>query len=350
MKNSYLRLVVTSVLVTWALIFAVLIGYVFTFTWSEEHARSDGVFLVFESIDVLPADERPAKLEALNAHLDVPFALASLVEVDEALGRPLKPGEYAYHWGNPSTQWYYLALSDGSGALVAGPRNPVVPRNVIPIGMLAAVIGLPLIAGFVALRLQRELAKVEDATVALARGELGARVDNSRGPSNELAASFNAMADRLERLVRSRHELVQSVSHELGSPLSRIRFHVEFLERAEPEAIAARIEAISGELDALDELVAELLRYVQSDDIELARTEFDPSAGLHDLAELARLDGRPHDELGFELRVEQVDRVFADRRLFQRAIENLLRNAVRYARERILVEVKAESHAVVVNV
>lgn len=56
--------------------------------------------------------------------------------------------------------------------------------------------------------------------------ELGTRVDDQHGPSNEMAASFNTMAERTEPLVRSRDELVQAASHEIGSLLSRLRFHI----------------------------------------------------------------------------------------------------------------------------
>ena len=101
--------------------------------------------------------------------------------------------------------------------------------------------------------------RIERANQALAVGELSVRVDTNGAQSDELAASFNAMAERVETLIKSRDELVQAVSHELGSPLSRLRFHVELLENLPEAKRSERLAVMSRELDTLDALVAELL-------------------------------------------------------------------------------------------
>ena len=82
----------------------------------------------------------------------------------------------------------------------------------VPIGLLLIIVLLPVIAGVVAFRLGRGLEKVERANQALTVGNLSVRVNGENGPSDELAASFNAMAERVEMLIRSRDELVQAVS------------------------------------------------------------------------------------------------------------------------------------------
>jgi signal transduction histidine kinase len=234
----------------------------------------------------------------------------------------------------------------GATSLVAGPKNPARPAGVLPIGLILAVVLVPVIAGVVAFRVERRLARVERASAALAVGDFSARVDVQHGSPDELAARFNAMAERIEQLVRSRDELVQAVSHELGSPLSRLRFHMELLAHQPDEQRAQRLDAMTHELDALDELVAELLSYVQSDDLQLDRQKFDPSRGLTDLAELCRLDAPVEEAVEVELSLSSDAFVFADQRLFQRAIENLLRNAVRHARSRVLLELTQDEEYV----
>ena len=143
------------------------------------------------------------------------------------------------------------------------------------------------------------------------------------------------MADRIERLVRSREELVQAVSHELGSPLS---FHLELLENFSEEERAQRFAAMTRELDSLDQLVAELLGYVQSDETVLARQTFDPSQVLRDLAELAQLEAPEDTGIDVAVRVEPDVQVNADPRLFQRSVENVLRNAIRYGERQVRLE------------
>ena len=140
----------------------------------------------------------------------------------------------------------------------------------------------------------------------------------------------------------ARDELVQAVSHELGSPLSRLRFHMALLEDEPSEKHEERLRVMNHELDMLDELVAELLGYVQSDELALDLTAFDPARALTDLAELAVLDA--HEDRGIEVKLDLQEDVivYADPRHFQRAIENLLRNATRYASAQVLIELSRD--------
>ncbi|MEM6532296.1 MAG: ATP-binding protein [Myxococcota bacterium] len=350
MKRSFFRLVVSSVLVAWVLTFATMLTYRNWLAWDEERARRDGLDLIHALLDRALPGERADLVDELASYMSIGFAVISEDDLPELIGRSLSPGERTFHRASVGENWHYWRFSDGVGALAAGPIDPSAPVGVIPIGLYLLGIVLPLLAAFIALRLQREIVKVEKATEALSVGELDARVDNPDGPSNELAASFNAMAERLARLIRSRHELVQAVSHELGSPLSRLRFQLELLETGEPATMHSRCAAMARELDSLDELVAELLNYTQSDDVALNLETFNPKPALEDLVELARLDEVSGLELNVCLNADPDGLLHADRRLFQRSIENLLRNAVRYARAEVRVEVLAETDSVAVAV
>lgn len=350
MRRSFLRLVISSVLLTWVLGIVVFVLFVRSLGWTEDRARIDGVFLAHELLDRTPAAGRPERARALQPHFRFALRLISLEDASAQIGRPLRPEGRAALDIHSVEAWYFIAFSDGEGALAAGPFNPKVPIGFLPIGFLFAFVGIPAIAGLIALRVERELLKVERATEALAEGEFGARVDNQRGPSNELAASFNAMAERVERLIRSRDELVQAVSHEIGSPLSRLRFHLELLRRTTDQPSEERFDVMTRELDSLDELVAELLAYVQSDEVQIEPAEFNPRTGLTDLAELARLDLPQTRSVVVEVVVPEDVTVVADQRLFLRAVENVLRNAVRYASDRVRLELTKSDGEVRVSV
>lgn len=351
MRRSFVRLAVNSVLACWIVGFVVLYAYVIPHEWTEERARKDGVFLVYALLDEVPPAARAERLQALRPHVGRDLNLVTVQVVERRLGREAMPGSRLWYKESERREWYFVVFSDGQGALAAGPVNPAIPRGVWPIGVILAVVGLPVIAGLLSLRVGQELSKVERASRALAVGELGARVENSRGPSNELAAAFNAMADRIEHLIRSRDELVQAVSHELGSPLSRLRFHVALLETpSEAPQLEERLRAMTRELDALDELVAELLTYVQTDELKIERTIFSPQRSLADLAELATLEAS--EQTANRVEVELPDGVLlnADQRLFQRAVENILRNAVQHARGRIALALAEDADSVRVAV
>lgn len=341
MRRSFVRLVVGSVLATWALSFVVLFTYAQSTTWTIDDARKRGVVLAHELLDQTPAAERPARLQELAPNFVLPLSLLPIDEVERRLGRRPQPGEQAAYQVStfaPREEWFFLVFTDGHGALAVGPFNPVNPTGVIPLPIILAALSLPLIGALIAIRVERGLRKVERASQELATGELGVRVDAPDGPSTELAARFNEMAERIERLIRSRDELVQAVSHELGSPLSRLRFHMELLQSGSDDGFEERCRAMTAELDALDELVAELLGYVQSEDAKLTKSEFDPARGLDDLVELAKLEATDEKRIEVQLELPTTCRVEADPRLFQRAVENVLRNAVQHANGKVRLE------------
>lgn len=251
---------------------------------------------------------------------------------------------------SPREEWYFLAFADGDRVLAAGPVDPVIPAGRRPIGLLGGLLVLPLLVGTLALVMERSLRPVERVSDALAVGDFSARVDELTGPSAELAIRFNAMAERVERLIKDRDELVQAVSHELGSPLTRLRLHLELLEGADDAQHGTRVLAMARELDALDELVEELMRYVQFDNVALQRRAFDVESLLGDLAELALLEVAEASSIKVDVAGGEGVAVFADPRAFQRAVENLVRNAVRYAHQQVRVEVSVEGTGVRVAV
>ncbi|MDX2088662.1 MAG: ATP-binding protein [Kofleriaceae bacterium] len=243
---------------------------------------------------------------------------------------------------------------DGQAGLIIGPVDPVIPVGVRPVGLVFGLALVPLIATLIGWRISRQLKKIDEASRALGAGNLGARVKNPTGPSSELAASFNDMAERIERLIRERDELIQAVSHELGSPLARLRFQLELLADSRGEgqssADAARLEAMAHQVDELDQLVEDLLRWVQSDQDAVRCEEFDAAGPLANLAELAQLDAPETKSIAVELDAPTSVMLRADPRSYQRAVDNLLRNAVRYASTRVLLRLRLEDSSVVVSV
>ncbi len=350
MRRSFVRLIIRSVLLSWA--GALLLAFLYTAsrTWTEDRALQDGVFLVHEILEQEPAPLRAARLRELQPHFSVDFSLVELDEVGHRVGRPVRPGERIHYAESYRAEWFFVPFADEHRALAAGPFDPAVPKGVLPVGLLLTLFGLPVIAGFIALSVERELTKVERASQALAEGEFSARVDNPSGPSTELAASFNAMAERIERLIRSRDEIVQAVSHELGSPLSRLRFHMELLQNLSDEEREGRLSAMTRDLDALDDLVAELLSYAQADEIKLKPCAFDPKQGLNDLAELAVLEAPEERGVEVDLAIPDGSLVYADQRTFQRAVENILRNAVQHTRRRVRLELNQSAEHLRVTV
>ena len=105
----------------------------------------------------------------------------------------------------------------------------------------------------------------------------------------------------------------------------------------------ARVQVVLGDTSTVS-------KDLGSDELELERHAFDPTQGLTDLAELARLEAHGDRAVDVELELANDVQLVADRRLFQRAVENVLRNAVQHARGKVLLELSLDEHNVRVAV
>ncbi len=189
------------------------------------------------------------------------------------------------------------------------------------------------------LYLTAPLRKLKGAVEKFGRGDLTTRVNSRRHDEfGELARSFDRMADRTQTLLTAERRLLLDISHELRSPLARLSVAVELARSGEDNEAA--LNRIQKEADRLNSLVTELL--------QVTRAEGDPSS-MH--TEPLRLDELLTDIAGdcqlesgargcrVELKSPPAVTVRGDPELVRRAIENVVRNAIRHAPAASAVEV-----------
>ncbi len=175
-----------------------------------------------------------------------------------AVGRPLPaldPARARQGWVRDRHGWRLtLALPDGRRLAVRRDR-PHGPRWLVIVGLLATAIAIGVypLARRMTGRLERLRAGVED----LGAGDLATRVRvEGSDEVAHLAESFNAAADRIERLVTAQRSMLAGASHELRSPLARIRMAFELLTG--DDRIELR-QQVDHDIRELDELIDELL-------------------------------------------------------------------------------------------
>ncbi len=192
--------------------------------------------------------------------------------------------------------------------------------------------------------LTRRLRAVTSAVSKFAEGDYEERVDDQ--PDDELgqlASSFNKMADtivahieEMQRVDRQRRELIANVSHDLRSPLSSMQGYLETISMKEAELTREQIrkylDIVSRNAQSLGSLVSELfeLSKLDADQVLLNMESFSSSELVQDLV----LKFKPEaDVKGVDLRAELGDDlhlVHADIALIERAIGNLIDNAIRF--------------------
>ena len=173
-------------------------------------------------------------------------------------------------------------------------------------------------------------------------GDLAARVQSARKDEiGDLSRAFDRMAERIGTLLSAERRLLQDVSHELRSPLARLSFAAELVRTAENREAA--VTRLKKEIQRLTDLVGALL--------QVTRAEGDPSAtSLEELRLDALVDEVVEDcQVEAEARGCRIDlvdsgilEVRGDRELLRRAIENVVRNSIRYAPRESSVDVQVD--------
>jgi two-component system sensor histidine kinase CpxA len=173
------------------------------------------------------------------------------------------------------------------------------------------------------------------------RGDFSARAmdTNRQDEIGELAKSFNNMAERIQTLLAAERRLLLDISHELRSPLARLSVAVELARSGEDRD--HMLDRIQKEADRLNDLVAELL--------QVTRVEGDPSLRRTDTVRLDEMLGDVVYDSLLEAKAKDCTLVLSaplpitlvgDEELIRRAVENVIRNAIRYAPQGTSVDVE----------
>lgn len=222
----------------------------------------------------------------------------------------------------------------------------LVPQH---LWILASVAGLSYL---LARHLTNPLRRMEAAAERLGKGDFSARVPLDRQDEfGRLAETFNRMAGRIETLVESQQRLLRDVSHELRSPLARLGVAVELARSsAQPQR---ELDIIQQQADRLNTLVGTLLQVsrVEADPDALRKEPLDLDELVQEIVRDCELEAAAH---GCRLVYSspQTLAIRGDAELLRRAVENVIRNAIRYSpRDGVVkVAVKKDGNSVAVEV
>jgi signal transduction histidine kinase len=171
-------------------------------------------------------------------------------------------------------------------------------------------------------RLTRRLEALRQGVEIFGRGELKHRVEVSgHDEVAAVAASFNQAAGRIEALLQSNRNLLANASHELRSPLARLKMATSMLEDASPTGRARLIHEVHTDIAELDALVEEVLLS--------SRLDAGAPVDLNDPVDLLGLAVEEASRCGAQADGPALNLRGSDR-LLRRAVRNLLENAVRY--------------------
>ena len=243
-----------------------------------------------------------------------------------------------------------ILLPDGTSYRMVPDFQSITLRRVL---QRPRVIGLPvaiaaLVSALICLILSRYLTfpleRLRRATQHIAAGDLTQRVvpsmGNRRDEIADLAGAFDKMAERLEKVFGAQRQLLSDASHELRSPLARLQVALGLARQRSSGQAEKELDRIELEIERLNELIGQLL--------ELSRLEAGVDAAHFERVDIRQLLEELIEDAQFEadargcqvmLRKAFPAMVKADATLLHSAIENVVRNAIKYTKRDTKVEI-----------
>jgi signal transduction histidine kinase len=272
----------------------------------EDVTDAEGILTDSQGRNLMTGEDRSDLVRAVRERSRIPFLRWDRT----VIGRRSLDGNY----------FYFVLLPEGS--VVAWFLQPEVHLTIL------CVLAL-LCYGF-ARYLTNPVRELQQAVDRFGHGDFLARARVNRGDEiGQLARAFNNMADRIQLLMTAERRLLLDISHELRSPLARMSVAVELARMGED--VESHLNRIQKEADRLNALVGELLQVTRAEgDTSRIRSE---RVALDELLADVVEDGRLEAEArgcGIALESQHVS-IAGDPELLRRALENVIRNGIRYS-------------------
>jgi signal transduction histidine kinase len=335
----------------------VAFGFVSTYVFTQMAGKNS----FFERMNDLQLEEARQIYESegparLQEHLQqVNKILGGSRYLTDAKGRDLISGDdlspllakFGSQWSVSQTMGDRIAVvvasADDRYRLLVVADSPFQMRQYIPY-YLPILLGLAILCWLLAWRIAAPLRELVGTVDRFGMGDLTARVRTRRHDEiGELGVAFDRMAERIGTLLTAERRLLQDISHELRSPLARLSFAAELTRTADDrDAAAARLKK---EILRLTNLVDALLQTIQAegDQASIEEESVQMDELLREVIDDCRVEAESR-ACGITFHGKPDVVVRGDSELLRRAMENVVRNAIRYTPEHTSVEVELTAH------
>ena len=273
-----------------------------------------------------------------------------------ASGGPRAPHD-GFLFPAPPVQRDSRASSDGKHrftvvlGLPPGPRVFIGPRGVPFTGLLIGVITSGLVCYLLSWYLTKPIVRLRTAARQLAAGDLttrtGAPACVGRDEVAGLMRDFDAMAERIETLLKAQSRLLNDISHELRSPLARLNVALGLARQRADRDNSEMLDRIELEASRLNELIGRILTLARLEDGEqlVPQTPVPLDELVASVVEDAEFEAQARNCHVYAAIPEGDWSVRGNASLLHSAVENVIRNAIRYTQEKSAVEVELRSEA-----
>ncbi|GAC32540.1 ATP-binding protein [Paraglaciecola polaris] len=250
-----------------------------------------------------------------------------------------------------------LKLKQKDYLMFVGDARPIGFPERLREGPPLILIGLMLLisaglCSLIARSLVKPIKQLQAATKSMADGELSTRVGSASYRSDEigqLGLDFNHMAEQIETLLNGQKRLLGDISHELRTPLTRMQLAIGIAQQQESQCGAGNSELaltrIEKEAHQMEHMVAQVLMLSRLDsNVRVSqKQEMSFDTLLTGLLADCEFEAQSHNKT-LSVVIDSDANIYADGDLLTSGIENVLRNAVKYANEKVVFELKIEEN------
>lgn len=217
-----------------------------------------------------------------------------------------------------------LMLNNGMRLQLLRTAVPSPGIEIFLFGIISTALGIALATYFVVRKLTYRIERLKQAVESVGRGELSTRVKvEGNDEITALARSFNQSSQKIETLLQANQNLLANASHELRSPLARVRMAAELLSENSQQTQSAAMQEIRLSIKELDDLIDEILTGASLQQVSINESDAQCNVGDLLIGECERLGiGCANIEGGISLPIPA--------KLFSRMVRNLLENAKKY--------------------
>ena len=312
---------------------------------------------ISKQLNHTPQEELESTIEKLSQYYQVNISSgqASNIALPESLSNQLS------HTGglllaSESNPYLLRKLGDHDDLLIQMhlPTEPIENQNIDLILTSILYLGVCSIIILWLLPLTRRLYFLTSVAEKIGEGNLDLRVSSSKySYIHAFEKSFNQMAEKIEKLVSDNKILARSLSHDIRTPMSCLRFGVEAaLDANTIEKKDIYINRMESELTRMEDMTSAFLEYagMERKSFNLKKELVDVNDFLKNISEELQLLAQQHN---IELIYHPLSKpiiALIDEYWCQRAIQNLVGNAVQYATKRIHISLESTAHFITINV
>lgn len=289
----------------------------------------------------IPEPQRQIYLDKINKDPALPLHVYATNEIALPPGETLTPNKVFTTTTDDSHQLQFIKVGDQ--VLVAGPQIIDPYAGLRSVLTLFFYLSLAMVAMIWVWPLSRDLRTLRHATQALGQAKWDTQIELANSSQvKPLAMTFNEMSRHISSLIENQRHLSNAVSHEIRTPLARLKFALALLPMyCKPEADSERRDQIMDDMQIdikeMETLLQELLSYASLESSPLHNAA---PCNLSEIASHTVAKLQQHQTVPIELIVDNPDIMQqGEAPMIERALQNLITNAQRFAQQQIKVHV-----------